>query len=176
MLSRFTFSKAMIHSQGRRVARDVSQHLRGRWLSAAARITTDSRLRKQGLTPTRPPSEKRSPPPSYSGRGRPGGSSDSRSLAQSDKRQGNGEGEQKRLLKPYDLSMQLKRMCSEGDLNGAIERLKTTPRDAQNAAVWNTMISECLSAERYQLSYELFVDVSVYLFYSLFIIMRLCDR
>jgi hypothetical protein len=26
--------------------------------------------------------------------------------------------------------------------------------------VWNTMISECLSAERYQLSYDLFVDVS----------------
>ena len=57
--------------------------------------------------------------------------------------------------------MQLKRMCNEGELNGAIERLKTTPRDAQNVAVWNTMISECLSAERYQLSYELFIDVSV---------------
>ncbi|OJA18966.1 hypothetical protein AZE42_00388 [Rhizopogon vesiculosus] len=151
----------MIQSQGRTAARNVSQNLRGPSLSAVIR-SASSLERKEGSTSTRPPSEKRSLLQSYPGKsrsGRPNSELLAQRLTQPVKREGNGEVEQKRLLKPYDLSMQLKRMCSEGDLNGAVERLKTMPRDAQNAAVWNTMISECLSAERYQLSYELFIDM-----------------
>jgi hypothetical protein len=153
----------MIQSQGRRAARNVSQNLSGRWLSA--RKATNSTLeRKQDLISIRPPAEKL---PRYRlGNGRLGGLSD----LPPDER------ERKHLLKPYDLAMQLKRMCSEGDVNGAIERLKTTPRDAQNVAVWNTMISECLSAERYQLSYELFVDVSGPFVVFTLLVTCLCNR
>ncbi|KAG6331748.1 hypothetical protein ID866_7342 [Astraeus odoratus] len=64
-----------------------------------------------------------------------------------------------RLLKPYDLALELREMWSKGDTNGAIHRLKNTPRDAQNAAVWNTMISLCVQAGKYQRSYELFTDM-----------------
>ncbi|KAH7914359.1 hypothetical protein BJ138DRAFT_1079755 [Hygrophoropsis aurantiaca] len=64
-----------------------------------------------------------------------------------------------RLLTPYNLAMQLKRMCSEGNYDDAVERLKTTPRDAQNVKVWNTMISHCLAAKRYSLAYDLFTDM-----------------
>jgi len=158
----YKFPLTMFQGQGSRAVHNVSHNLRRRWLPTAARITTGSSLEsKHGSTPTRPRSEKRSLLPSYSSNGRSGASSKLRPPAQRDSRPGNDQGEHRRLLKPYDLSMQLKRMCNEGELNGAIERLKTTPRDAQNVAVWNTMISECLSAERYQLSYELFIDVSV---------------
>ncbi|KAG0709629.1 hypothetical protein DFH29DRAFT_841164 [Suillus ampliporus] len=153
----------MISSQGRRTAYNATLGLKkNNWCrSLGSGITIDSSLeRKQGPAIIRRSSEKHSTHQGPPSKGWSGGSSNLRSQAQPDKRQGNGEGEQKkRLLKPYDLSMQLKRMSSEGDLDGAIERLKTTPRDAQNIAVWNTMISECLSAERYQLSYELFTDM-----------------
>ncbi|KAG1754034.1 uncharacterized protein EDB91DRAFT_1234378 [Suillus paluster] len=150
----------MISSQGRRTARNVTLNLKKNnwWRSLVSGTTIDSSLERPALI--RRPPEKHSTHQGHPGKGRSGRSSDLWSRPQSEKRQGNAEGEQKkRLLKPYDLSMQLKRMCSEGDLEGAIERLKTTPRDAQNVAVWNTMISECLSAERYQLSYELFIDM-----------------
>ncbi|KAG1892456.1 hypothetical protein F4604DRAFT_1699555 [Suillus subluteus] len=150
--------------QGRRTARNVILKLKqnNRWRSIGSGITIDSSLeRKQGPSLLGRASER--PHSAHQGhpdKARTGGPSNFRARAQLDKRQGDGEGVQKkRLLKPYDLSIQLKRLCSEGDLDGAIERLRSTPRDAQNVAVWNTMISECLSAERYQLSYDLFIDM-----------------
>ncbi|KAG1755697.1 hypothetical protein EDB19DRAFT_1662525 [Suillus lakei] len=154
----------MISNQGRRTARNVTLNLKknnNQWRSLASGITIDSSLeRKQGPTLLGRASERHSTHQGRLDKARAGGPSNFRSRAQLDKRQGNGEGVQKtRLLKPYDLSIQLKRLCSEGDLDGAIERLKSTPRDAQNIAVWNTMISECLSSERYQLSYDLFIDM-----------------
>ncbi|KAG1779694.1 hypothetical protein EV702DRAFT_1085990 [Suillus placidus] len=150
----------MILSQGRRTARNVTLKLKhnNRWRSTGSGRAIGSSLeRKQGPSLLGRASERHQ---GHLDEARVGGPSNFRSRAQMDKHQGNGEGVQKkRLLKPYDLSIQLKRLCSEGDLDGAIERLKSTPRDAQNIAVWNTMISECLSAERYQLSYDLFVDM-----------------
>ncbi|KAG1907192.1 uncharacterized protein F5891DRAFT_940131 [Suillus fuscotomentosus] len=150
----------MISSQSRRTARNVILKLKQNnwWRSIASGITIDSSLEpKQGSSHLGRASERHQGHPE---KARAGGPSNFRFRAQLDKRQGNGEGVQKkRLLKPYDLSIQLKSLCREGDLDGAIERLKSTPRDAQNIAVWNTMISECLSAERYQLSYDLFVDM-----------------
>ncbi|KAF9221962.1 hypothetical protein BS17DRAFT_736435 [Gyrodon lividus] len=68
-------------------------------------------------------------------------------------------GQSPKLLRPYDLALQLKQLCSEGNLNGAIERLQSVPRDAQNTAVWNTMLSLCMSRKRFQLAYTLFTDM-----------------
>lgn len=65
-----------------------------------------------------------------------------------------------KLLVPYNLSLELKESCSSGDIDGAIHRLQSTPRDAQNTSVWNTMISQCMHAGKYQRSFEIFTDVS----------------
>ncbi|KIK97870.1 hypothetical protein PAXRUDRAFT_135440 [Paxillus rubicundulus Ve08.2h10] len=64
-----------------------------------------------------------------------------------------------KLLKPYDLALQLKQLCAQDNLDGAVERLQSVPRDAQNTAVWNTMLSLCMSQRRFQLAYTLFTDM-----------------
>ncbi|KAI6034144.1 hypothetical protein BKA83DRAFT_4185550 [Pisolithus microcarpus] len=64
-----------------------------------------------------------------------------------------------KLLEPYDLALELQRMCGQGDMDGAVRRLKSTPRDAQNTSVWNTMISLCTNAGRYKRAYEVFTDM-----------------
>jgi hypothetical protein len=64
-------------------------------------------------------------------------------------------------LQPNILSARLKSLVeSKGDVEGAITMLKNAPADAQNTAVWNTVIWECMKAGKYQSSYTLFVDVS----------------
>jgi hypothetical protein len=65
----------------------------------------------------------------------------------------------KKLLEPYVLSERLQKLCSEGKVDGAVVMLKNAPLDAQNTPVWNTLIWECMKARRFQLSYQLFVDV-----------------
>ncbi|KAF9247042.1 hypothetical protein BU15DRAFT_57966 [Melanogaster broomeanus] len=70
-----------------------------------------------------------------------------------------GDGRSPKLLKPYDLALQLKQLCASGNLDGAIERLQSVPRDAQNIAVWNTMLSLCMSEKKFQLAYTLFTDM-----------------
>ncbi|KAK0453638.1 hypothetical protein EV421DRAFT_1897639 [Armillaria borealis] len=62
-------------------------------------------------------------------------------------------------LEPHELSRRLKILCDEGQLDAAVSMLKNTPRDAQNAPVWNTVIWECLKQKQYQLSYQLYTDV-----------------
>ncbi|TFY75834.1 hypothetical protein EWM64_g8180 [Hericium alpestre] len=37
--------------------------------------------------------------------------------------------------------------------------LQTSPNDAQNVKVWNTLIQQCMSAGKYKLAYSLFVDM-----------------
>lgn len=64
-----------------------------------------------------------------------------------------------KLLEPYDLALELQRMCAQGDMDGAIRRLKSTPRDAQNTSVWNTMISLCTNTGHYKRAYEVFTDM-----------------
>ena len=66
-----------------------------------------------------------------------------------------------KLLKPYDLAQEVHQLCGQGDIEGAIDRLKSTPRDAQNTSVWNTMISHCVKANKYSRSYEIFNEVSI---------------
>jgi len=63
-------------------------------------------------------------------------------------------------LEPHVLSARLKRSCNEGKVDDAVFMLKNAPLDAQNTQVWNTLIWECLKVKRYQLAYQLFVDVS----------------
>jgi len=63
-------------------------------------------------------------------------------------------------LEPHVLSARLKRSCDDGKVDDAVFMLKNAPLDAQNTQVWNTLIWECLKVKRYQLAYQLFVDVS----------------
>ncbi|KAK0190945.1 pentatricopeptide repeat-containing protein [Armillaria mellea] len=62
-------------------------------------------------------------------------------------------------LEPHELSRRLKVLCDEGQLDAAVSTLKNSPRDAQNAPVWNTVIWECLKQKHYQLSYQLYTDM-----------------
>ncbi|KAI0921262.1 hypothetical protein AcV7_003496 [Taiwanofungus camphoratus] len=66
---------------------------------------------------------------------------------------------EKRLLHPHVLSARLIKICDDDQLNTAIDTLKNLPLDAQNVAVWNTLIRETLKAKRYQLAYQLYVDM-----------------
>ncbi|KAF9057583.1 hypothetical protein BJ165DRAFT_1335790 [Panaeolus papilionaceus] len=64
-----------------------------------------------------------------------------------------------RLLEPHVLSARLKKLCDAGKIDDAVSMLKNAPLDAQNTPVWNTLIWETLKAQRYQLSYQLYVDM-----------------
>ncbi|KAF8974568.1 hypothetical protein BDZ97DRAFT_1774343 [Flammula alnicola] len=64
-----------------------------------------------------------------------------------------------RLLEPHVLSSRLKKLCEAGKVDDAVFMLKNAPLDAQNTPVWNTLIWESLKAKRYQLAYQLFVDM-----------------
>lgn len=64
-----------------------------------------------------------------------------------------------RLLEPHVLSGRLKKLCDSGKMDDAVYMLKNAPLDAQNSQVWNTLIWECLKGKRFQLAYQLFVDV-----------------
>lgn len=76
------------------------------------------------------------------------------------------ESKPKRRLKPYELTLRLTKLCEEGKMDEAIETLKNMPLDAQNPAVWNTMISHAGRAGRFQLAYQLYIDVSNTTVYS----------
>ncbi|KIY71456.1 hypothetical protein CYLTODRAFT_369355 [Cylindrobasidium torrendii FP15055 ss-10] len=62
-------------------------------------------------------------------------------------------------LEPRELSVRLTKLCDSKKLDAAIAMLKSSPRDAQNTAVWNTVIWECMKAHQYQTGYSLYVDM-----------------
>lgn len=64
------------------------------------------------------------------------------------------------LLEPHVLSQRLKKLCEGGQLEAAIDMLKNAPQGAQTTPVWNTLIWETLKAQRWNLSYKLYTDVS----------------
>ncbi|KAF9485361.1 hypothetical protein BDN70DRAFT_980503 [Pholiota conissans] len=64
-----------------------------------------------------------------------------------------------RLLEPHILSERLRKLCGAGKVDDAVVMLKNAPLDAQNTPVWNTLIWEALKGSRYQLAYQLFVDM-----------------
>lgn len=63
------------------------------------------------------------------------------------------------LLEPHILSGRLKKLCDDRRIDDAVAMLKNSPLDAQNVPVWNTLIWECLKAERFRLGYDLYIDV-----------------
>ncbi|XP_006460094.1 hypothetical protein AGABI2DRAFT_202788 [Agaricus bisporus var. bisporus H97] len=63
------------------------------------------------------------------------------------------------LLEPHVLSQRLRKLCERGKLDEAVSLLKTSPLDAQNTPVWNTLIWEALKARRYKVAYSLYVDM-----------------
>ncbi|KAF9259506.1 hypothetical protein L218DRAFT_908218 [Marasmius fiardii PR-910] len=65
----------------------------------------------------------------------------------------------KKLLEPHVLSARLKTFCNQGKIEAAITALKYAPLDAQNAPVWNTLIWECMKAERFKQAYDLYIDM-----------------
>jgi len=65
-----------------------------------------------------------------------------------------------KLLRPYDLALQLKQLSADGNVDAAVQRLRSVPRDAQNVPAWNTMLSLCMAHKKFQLAYSLFIDVS----------------
>ena len=71
-----------------------------------------------------------------------------------------------RLLEPHVLSLRLKKLSNSGKIDEAILMLKNAPLAAQNTPVWNTMIHETMKAQRYSLSYQLYIDVCSVPFYN----------
>ncbi|KAF9568906.1 hypothetical protein CPC08DRAFT_279478 [Agrocybe pediades] len=67
--------------------------------------------------------------------------------------------EELKLLEPHVLSQRIKDLCDAGKIDDAITMLKNAPLDAQNTAVWNTLIWEALKAKRFQMAYLLYVDM-----------------
>ena len=66
---------------------------------------------------------------------------------------------EKRLLKPHVLSARLTSLCEEGKLDEAIDMLKNMPLDAQNVSVWNTLVHHAGRRNRFQLAYQLHIEV-----------------
>lgn len=64
-----------------------------------------------------------------------------------------------RLLEPHVLSARLKKLGDSGKLGLAETMLKNAPLDAQNTPVWNTIIWEALKWQRYNLAFQLYIDV-----------------
>jgi hypothetical protein len=65
----------------------------------------------------------------------------------------------RRLLQPYELSMRLITLCERGDADLAFNMLQNAPKNAQNVKVWNTLIQQCMNAEKYKLAFVVFIDV-----------------
>lgn len=63
------------------------------------------------------------------------------------------------FLEPHILSGRLKKLCDRAQVDTAVAMLKNSPLDAQNVPVWNTLIWECLKAERFRLAHDLYIDV-----------------
>ena len=66
---------------------------------------------------------------------------------------------QHRLLEPYELSKRLIALCKRGEADLAVNMLQHSPKNAQNVKVWNTLIQECMNAEKYKLAFHVFTDV-----------------
>lgn len=70
-------------------------------------------------------------------------------------------GPEMRLLRAPVLAERLTKLCDEQKYEDAVAMLKSAPLDAQNAIVWNTLISKIMKAQKFQLGFHLFIDVSI---------------
>ena len=66
---------------------------------------------------------------------------------------------QRRPLEPYELSRRLIELCEQGNADLAVDMLQRAPKNAQNVKVWNTLIQQCMDAEKYKLAFHVFTDV-----------------
>ncbi len=79
--------------------------------------------------------------------------------------EGTRDGEQeapKRLLKPYQVSARVHKMCGEGNIEDAVKYVQSMPLDALNIVVWNTLISQAGHVKRFRLAHEVYTDVSCF--------------
>ncbi|KAI9467079.1 hypothetical protein BJY52DRAFT_1111545, partial [Lactarius psammicola] len=62
-------------------------------------------------------------------------------------------------LQPYELSRRLIAHCERGEVDLAVSMLRRAPKNAQNVKVWNTLIQQCMNAEKYKLAFHVFIDM-----------------
>lgn len=139
---------------------------RGGELSTLPRFMRRQHLQKTSTQESTPPTSRSTPREDYPAK--PSSSSTENQTYRS--RHYNPEAttsskSEKRLLEPHVLSGRLKKLCDDGKIDDAVYMLKNAPLDAQNSQVWNTLIWECLKGKRFQMGYQLFVDVRSSFFY-----------
>lgn len=85
--------------------------------------------------------------------------------ADTTKRPQNGQhlSKPRHFLQPFQLSKRLITLCERGDTDLAFHMLQRAPKNAQNIKVWNTLIQQCLDAEKYKLAFRVFIDVRAYI-------------
>lgn len=69
------------------------------------------------------------------------------------------------MLTPVVLSARIAKLAEQGRLQEAIDMVRNSPPDAQNAAVWSTLITLVMSQKKYKEAYKLFNDVRHFFFY-----------
>ena len=63
-------------------------------------------------------------------------------------------------LKPYDVANRVTQLIKEDRLEYAIEMVNNLPRQAQDVVVWNLLIAEAMTKQRYTRGFEIYYDVS----------------
>ncbi|KZV61015.1 hypothetical protein PENSPDRAFT_759695 [Peniophora sp. CONT] len=62
-------------------------------------------------------------------------------------------------LQPYDLSKRLRALTDKGELDAAVDMLKSMPLAAQNVSVWNAVIKAAFDAGKLKLAFSLYTDM-----------------
>ena len=63
-------------------------------------------------------------------------------------------------LKPFDLASRVTQLIKEDRLEYAIEMVNNLPRQAQDVVVWNLLIAEAMTKQRFTRGFEIYYDVS----------------
>lgn len=63
-------------------------------------------------------------------------------------------------LKPYDVARRVTQLIKEDRLEHAIEMVNNLPMQAQDVVVWNLLIAEAMTKQRYTRGFEIYYDVS----------------
>jgi hypothetical protein len=62
---------------------------------------------------------------------------------------------------PYDNAVKAATIASRGDLENALEMIKNSPIESQSTKVWNTLIKQAVVAERFKMSYNIFIEARI---------------
>lgn len=65
-----------------------------------------------------------------------------------------------RPLKPHDVASRVTQLIKEDRLEYAIEMVNNLPRQAQDVVVWNLLIAEAMTKQRFTRGFEIYYDVS----------------